>query len=154
MNRLRNRLVLILDGCGRSADATALTNCELALLDRRDLLLLLEQHPHACLKLLEVICGRLRRSDERMMDVLFSASPVRLAKVLLSRAGRMDGRADDTIGGLIALSQRELGSMAGVRRERVNRCLQEWQRQGIVGLKKGWIVILDVARLREIAEPG
>ena len=50
--------IALLDGGERTADATALTNCELVVLDRRDVLPFLEQHPKACLKLLELLAQR------------------------------------------------------------------------------------------------
>jgi CRP-like cAMP-binding protein len=54
----------------------------------------------------------------------------------------------------VAFSQRELGNMAGVRRERVNHCLREWQRRGLIALKGGWIVILKPAVLEEVVRRG
>ena len=42
--------IALLDGEPRSASATALTNCELLVLDRRDMLAFLERSPTACLK--------------------------------------------------------------------------------------------------------
>ena len=79
--------VALLDGKERSADATALTKCELVVLERRDVVAFLEKRPDACLKLLELMCARLRKSDQRMSDIAFLELSVRLAKVLLDRAG-------------------------------------------------------------------
>ena len=52
--------VALLDGKERSADATALTKCELVVLERRDVIAFLEKRPCMCLKLLELMCARLR----------------------------------------------------------------------------------------------
>jgi CRP-like cAMP-binding protein len=76
--------VALLDGKERSADATALTNCELVALERRDVVAFLEKRPDVCLKLLALLCARLRKSDQRMSDIAFLELPVRLAKVLLA----------------------------------------------------------------------
>jgi CRP/FNR family transcriptional regulator, cyclic AMP receptor protein len=146
--------IALLDGHIRSADATALTNCDLLVLSRRDVLPLLRQHPDMCFTLLEVVCRRLREAHELMTDILFFNAPVRLAKILLrgAVAGReaADGEADLKV----ALSQRELGNMAGVRRERVNHCLRDWQRRGVLQLKAGWIVILKPAMLEDVVQRG
>jgi CRP/FNR family cyclic AMP-dependent transcriptional regulator len=146
--------IALLDGRGRSADAKALTNCDLAVLSRRDVLPLLQQHAGVCFTLLELVCERLRESHELMSDILFFNAPVRLAKILLRGASpRLD--AEDGEPGLkVAFSQRELGNMAGVRRERVNHCLREWQRRGVIELKGGWIVILKPAMLQEVVRRG
>ena len=63
--------IALLDGKPRSANATALTNCELMVLARRDVLPFLEHNPAACMQLMEILCARIRRSDERMADIAF-----------------------------------------------------------------------------------
>jgi CRP/FNR family cyclic AMP-dependent transcriptional regulator len=52
--------VALLDGKERSADATALTNCELVVMERRDVVAFFEKRPDVCLKLLALLCARLR----------------------------------------------------------------------------------------------
>ena len=137
--------VAVLDGKERSADATALTKCELVVLERRDVVAFLEKRPDVCLKLLELMCARLRKSDQRMSDIAFLELSVRLAKVLLDRTGRAGAKAK------LSLSQAELASMIHATRENVNRCLRNWQRQGIVDLDERWIVILQREALGAIA---
>ena len=138
--------VALLDGKGRSADATALTNCTVAALERRDVLPLLEKRPDVCLKLLELMCARLRKSDERMSEIAFFELPARLAKVLLERIGQAGGSASK-----LSLSQTELASMINASRENVNRCLKDWQRRGLVSLDERWISILQRNALSDIA---
>ncbi len=105
----------------------------------------LERNPSACIKLMEILCSRIRRSDERMSDIAFFDLPVRLAKTLLNyptttAAGVMK----------LSLSQSELAEMAGGTRENVNRCLRDWQRRGILELKDRWTIILKPEALREL----
>jgi CRP/FNR family transcriptional regulator, cyclic AMP receptor protein len=138
--------IALLDGKPRSANVTALTNCELVVLERRDLLPFLERNPAACMKLMEMLCARIRRSDERMADIAFFNLPVRLAKTLLNYEPEV--RA----GMKLSLSQSELAEMAGGTREKVNRCLREWQRQGIIELKNRWTIIRSPEALRELVE--
>jgi CRP/FNR family cyclic AMP-dependent transcriptional regulator len=146
--------IALLDGGERTADATALTNCELVVLDRRDVLPFLEQHPKACLKLLEVLAQRLRHTDEWITEIALAQIAARLAKVLLGTTDPQGRRSDKNRVLSIALTQRELGSMIGASRESVNRCLQQWQRGGIVQLKPGQIIILNRDAMQEIAELG
>jgi CRP-like cAMP-binding protein len=136
--------IALLDGKPRSANATALTNCELMVLERRDLLPFLERNPAACMKLMEFLCARIRRSDERMADIAFYNLPVRLAKTLLSYPSQGRGATK------LSLTQSELAEMAGGTREKVNRCLRDWQRQGILELKDRWTIILKPEALREL----
>jgi CRP/FNR family cyclic AMP-dependent transcriptional regulator len=139
--------IALLDGKPRSASVTALTNCELMVLERRDFMPLLESNAAVCLKLLEMLCARIRRSDERMTDVAFFDLSVRLAKTLLNYPASGRGPAK------FSLSQKELGEMAGGTRENVNRCLRDWQRLGIVELKDRWTIIHKPEELRRLVEP-
>jgi CRP/FNR family cyclic AMP-dependent transcriptional regulator len=141
--------VALLDGKERSADATALTKCELLVLERRDVVAFLEKRPDLCLKLLEFMCARLRKSDQRMSDIAFFELSFRLAKVLLDRAGKA-GRAGTNP--KLSLSQTELAGMINATREHVNRCLRNWQRQGIVDVSERWITLLQRDMLDAIVE--
>ncbi len=136
--------IAMLDGKPRSANATALTNCELLVLERRDVLPFLERHPAACLKMMEFLCARIRRSDERMSDIAFFDLPARLAKTLLHYPAQGREAAK------ISLSQTELAEMAGGTRENVNRCLRDWERRGIVELKDRWTIIRKPEILRQL----
>jgi CRP-like cAMP-binding protein len=136
--------IALLDGNPRSASATALTQCELLVLERRDFLSFLERSPTACLKLMELLCGRLRRSDERMAEMAFFDLPARLAQVLLRYPAQGHGPAK------LSLSQQELAEMVGATRENVNRCLRHWQRRGILQLKNRWTIILKPEALHLI----
>jgi CRP/FNR family cyclic AMP-dependent transcriptional regulator len=140
--------IALLDGRRRSANATALTKCELLVLERRDVLPFLERNPKACLQLMALLCARIRRSDERMSDIAFFDLPARLAKTLLHypAPGHDPPR--------LSLSQSELADMTGGTRENVNRCLRDWQRRGILDLKEGWTIILRPDALKALAEPG
>jgi CRP/FNR family cyclic AMP-dependent transcriptional regulator len=138
--------IALIDGKSRSANATALTNCELMVLDRRDVMPFLERSPSACIKLMEILCARIRRSDERMSDIAFFDLPSRLAKTLLNYPTTRPGVMR------LSLSQSELAAMAGGTRENVNRCLREWQRRGILELKDRWTIIRKPEALRQILE--
>ncbi len=138
--------IALLDGKPRSASASALTNCELMVLERRDMLQFLEHNPIACLNLMQLLCARIRRSDERMAEIAFFDLPARLAKALLRYPAPSRGPQK------LALSQRELAEMSGATRENVNRCLREWQRRGILELKNRWTIILKPEALHAIEE--
>jgi CRP-like cAMP-binding protein len=139
--------IALLDGKPRSASAAALTKCELLVFERRDFLTFLERSPTACLDLMQLLCERIRRSDERMSEIAFSDLPARLARTLLRYPAQGHGPPK------LSLSQQELAEMVGATRENVNRCLREWQRRGILQLKNRWTIILKPEALHLIEEP-
>jgi CRP/FNR family cyclic AMP-dependent transcriptional regulator len=144
--------ISVLDGSDRSANAVAMAQSELLILERRHLMPFLENNPQTCMKLLEVLCGRLRRTNELMADIAFYDLPKRLAKQLLRLGFPPSDTGDPARRTRLSCSQNELANMIGASRESVNRCLKDWERRGIVGLEDGWIVLAEPAELERVAE--
>lgn len=139
----------VLDGKDRSADAMAESACTLAILDRREILSFFERNPAAWLKIVEVLCHRLRRTDQVLAEVALMQLPARLAKMML-RITDTSARGREKI----SFSQRELASMVGGTRESVNKCLRKWQTGGIIQIAESWITITDRAALEKLSEHG
>src|SRR6516162_10304874 len=75
--------IALLDGRPRTADAVAMSDCELMVIERRDFVPFLSSHPDVMLKFIEILCSRLRRTSEQVQDITFLNLPTRLAKTLL-----------------------------------------------------------------------
>jgi CRP/FNR family transcriptional regulator, cyclic AMP receptor protein len=74
--------IALLDGQPRTADAVAMTDCELMVIARRDFIPFLRSEPDVALKLIESLCARIRRTSEQVEDVMYMSLPARLAKSL------------------------------------------------------------------------
>lgn len=146
--------VALLDGKARSADATATQATELLVLKRADLLGFLERHPEIALRIIGVLCMRLRRSSEMVEDVVLRNMGPRIARALLRLAGDYGVPCPEGLRIDFRLSQRELGAYVGLARENINRQLGLWRQEGLVRLDQGRIVLRDVERLRLVAENG
>lgn len=142
--------IAVLDGEERSADATAMTDCDLLVLNRRDFLRLLENRADLCIILLRILCQRLRQTSEQVEDVMFRHLESRLAKALLRRAESVGLHGLQSTSVELHLSQRELGNMAGGSRESVNKILQNWHRRGLIDLGKASVLIRDIEALRRL----
>jgi len=142
--------IAMLDGEERSADATALTDCELLVLNRRDLLPVLENRADLCMILLKVLCRKLRRTTEQVEDVTFRDLESRVAKALVQLVESVSLRGIHSPSVELHLSQRELGNMVGRSRESVNKHLQIWHRQGLIDLSKAAIMILDLEAIKRL----
>jgi CRP/FNR family cyclic AMP-dependent transcriptional regulator len=142
--------IALLDGEERSADAVAMSECELLVLDRRDFMPILEKRADICLILLKVLCQRLRQTTEQVEDVLFRHLESRIAKALLhlAESANLHGVPGSSVD--LHLSQRELAHIAGGSRESVNKHLQIWQRDGLIDLSKGSILIRDIAAIERL----
>jgi CRP/FNR family cyclic AMP-dependent transcriptional regulator len=150
--------IAVLDGLPRTAAATALTDCELMVIERRDFIALIREQADFAVKLIEVLCRRLRHTTGQLEDVMFLDLPGRLAKALLQAAKVSEPKGSEpkssqpaSGGKKIALTQRNLSEMIGVSRESTNKQLRAWEKQKLIQLQRGGIVILAPKALEAIA---
>ncbi len=140
--------IAVLDGLPRTADAIALTDCELMVIERRDFVTLVRERPEFALKLIEVLCRRLRHTTGQLEDLMFLDLPGRLAKALLQAFENSEPASG---GKKIALTQRNLSEMIGMSRESTNKQLRAWEKLKLIELQRGGIVILAPGALEAIA---
>ncbi|HEY6256259.1 MAG TPA: Crp/Fnr family transcriptional regulator [Xanthobacteraceae bacterium] len=144
--------IALLDGRERTADATAGTASVLAILERHDVLSFLERNPAAWLKIVEILCGRIRQADVQLAEVALMRLPARLAKAILRIVSNQPKTAAGYKKSHVLLTQQELANMVGARRETVNKNLRAWHRQGLVKIDDGRIAVTDWSGLELIAE--
>jgi CRP-like cAMP-binding protein len=144
--------VTLFGGGERSATVTAVDECELLSLNRRDFLPLLRANPDVAIHLLEVLAQRLRRVSEQMEDTLFLGLPARLAKKLLSLAEQYGRPTEDGVYIDMRLSQSELGTMVGTSRESVNKQMRAWEESGLVRSSRGSVTLLKPGKLEDVAD--
>jgi CRP-like cAMP-binding protein len=56
--------IALLDAHPRTADAIAMTDCELMVIERRDFIPFLHSQPDVTIQIIEILCSRLRRTTE------------------------------------------------------------------------------------------
>jgi CRP-like cAMP-binding protein len=143
--------IAVLDGLARTADATANTNCEIYVIDRRDFLPFVRSQPALAMKFIELLCTRLRWTSDQVEEVILQNLPGRLASALL----RLTEKHKLAPGGrTIAITQQEISEMVGMTRESINKQLRAWAARNWVRLEHGAIVVLKAEMLRELAEAG
>ncbi len=140
--------IALLDGHPRTADAIAVTDCDFFVIERRDFLPLLREEPDIALKIVELLCGRLRRTTDQAESLMFLNLSSRLAKTLLQLStGSADAKARR-----VAITQRDLANIIGMSRESTNRQLRDWERNKWVRLERGGILLTSIDDLTWIAE--
>ncbi len=143
--------VAVLDGQARTADATANTNCEIFVIDRRELLPFVRSQPALAMKFIELLCARLRWTSDQVEQVILQDLPGRLASALI----RLTEKHKAIQGGrTIAVTQQEISEMVGMTRESINKQLRAWAGRNWVRLEHGAIVVLDVESLQALAGIG
>ena len=143
--------IALLDGRERTADATANTNCEVLVIDRREFLPFVRSQPALAMKFIELLCARLRWTSDQVEQVILQDLPGRLASALI----RLSERHKLAQGGhTIAITQQEISEMVGMTRESINKQLRAWAARNWVRLEHGAIVVLDAEPLQALAAAG
>jgi CRP/FNR family cyclic AMP-dependent transcriptional regulator len=141
----------LLDGLARSAAATANTNCEVFVIDRREFIPFVRGQPALAMKFIELLCTRLRSTSDQVEQIILQNLPGRLASALI----RLTEKHKLGPGGrTIAITQQEISEMVGMTRESINKQLRVWVARNWVRLEHGAIVVLNAEPLQALAEAG
>lgn len=141
----------LLVGGQRTATVTALEASELVVLDRREFLRFVRDHPEAAVELLAVLGERVVRLSEYLEDTIFLGVGARIAKKLLLLADQFGGEEADGVRVSLRLSQGELASFVGTTRETLNKQIRAWGEAGIVHMETGVIRIHRRDELERLA---
>lgn len=132
----------------RTANVTAVEDCELLMIQRRELIPVLRRCPEVAIRLLGALAERTIELSDALADSKFRPVSERLAKFLLHFAERW-GKPDESGGRMITvrLPQGDLGAIVGATRESINKTVKDWDKEKIVEMRNGWITIRDQAAL-------
>ncbi len=132
--------------------AEALTPCVLCLMSRHDVKHLLLSDPRIALRVRETMGRRLLEAERRLSDFAFKSLPERIATVLATLAEREPSgfsawprrwtRSE------VRFTHEQLAEMVGTHRETATKVLNDWRAQGLIELKRGKVVLLDLEALR------
>lgn len=143
--------IALIDGEDRTADATAIADCQLLVLDHRDFIPFLERRAELCILFLKLLCQRLRETDRQIVDAMFGRLDNRVAKALIRLAHNAAPGHPRAASAALRISQQELAGMVGASRESVNKQLRGWEQAGVLRLGKRLIEIPDLAALEALA---
>jgi CRP/FNR family cyclic AMP-dependent transcriptional regulator len=141
--------IALLDGGTRSASAIAVDDSEVYEIERAAFVAFLDRTPELARSLIKLLCQRVRWMTGLLEASAFLGLPARLARWLIMLAAQQG--VGHPRGVEIRVSQQDLAQFLGVSRQSVNEVLQSWRGEGLVGLGRGRIVVLDARRLRGAA---
>ena len=145
--------IALLDGLSRTANATAIEETLLIVIDRSHFLGLLEREPGIARHIIELLCERLRDDGP----------------VLRRRVSQPQGSFGQTFAGVddrprpempgrhahrSEAPQTDLANMVGVTREAVNKQLGNWTHRGIIQHTRGTVIVCDQQALKLEASAG
>ncbi|MHB9099072.1 MAG: Crp/Fnr family transcriptional regulator [Syntrophales bacterium] len=139
----------LLDDLPRSADAIALEDSQLYVLNRKDFLSFLSNNGHTVYAILNSLSRRLRKTDDQLAEMCFLNLSARLAKRLVDLAETQESESGTPNSYDLKISQQELGNILGVSRESINKELKTLRNKGVVSTLRNSIHILDLESLKK-----
>ncbi len=139
----------ILDGLTRSANAIALEDSTVFIIQRDQFLDLLYKHPEVSIALLQELTKRLRAADMKIKALTLKDAEGKVATVILQIA--------DDVGmirqGVVEIEklplQQDLANMAGTSRETISRTLHSFAKKGLIELESSRLRILNYEKFKE-----
>lgn len=126
--------------------AEAEDNCTLCVMSRADVERLIGSKPLFAVRLMELLGRRLQDAELALERFAFRSVPSRLASLLLALT--------DDHGELRGLSHQDLADRIGTHRETATRALSEFRAAGAIEIGRGYLKIVDAAKLARVAEQG
>ena len=99
---------------------------------------------------MRLVSERLQGAIEQVTEALSLSGPRRLARALLRLASLSSAEPRDRL----RVSQSDLGAMAGITRESVNKCLSSWREAGWVKIAGGTIDSVNTVALQQLLQEG
>jgi CRP/FNR family cyclic AMP-dependent transcriptional regulator len=142
-----------LDNSPRLATVTTVGPVLARVIKQADFVGFLARNPDVSLAITRSITDKLRNATKSRIDFASYPPAVRLARVLLELARRYG--ADSPQGRMICcqLSQAELATLAGTKEPTAQRALRELREAGIIASGYRVMIIVDLPRLSERANP-
>ena len=125
--------------------------CEMSELDVRSLLL---SDPRIAARITEGLGRRLAELENRLADALLKSAPQRVAATLatLAEAGPAPSWLSGLRGREVRLTHAQLADLVGTTRETTTKVLGDLQAGGVVVLRRGSVVVVNVDALRRRSE--
>ena len=142
--------IALLDGRPRSADAVAVEETVVMVIERRFFLPFLIRHEGLVERLLAVLCDRLRRTSAALEELALLDLPQRMARTLVKLAGDYGTPTANGVRIELRLSQRDLSNLVAATRESVNKLLRFWREATILDLVGGHVIIMDMTALYKL----
>jgi CRP/FNR family transcriptional regulator len=141
--------VTVLDGGPQLGGAVAITDVEIMYADRRDFLELCRERPELQAAVQQACLGEVRRMVQRLELLSFRTLKQRLASVIIHTSRHSPqacGKPTE-----LRITQLELAQLAGSSRESTSRLLAKWERDGMLSLGRGRVIILQTEQLELLA---
>lgn len=144
--------IALLDGQPRSADATAIEDTLLLVVERRHFIPFLAGNQNLVMRLLAELCQKLRNTSLALEQIALFDLETRLARLILKLAADYGRITSDGTRIELKLSQRDISNLVAASRESVNKQLGEWRENGALTFENGYILLHRPEDLQALLE--
>ncbi|MDP3491690.1 MAG: Crp/Fnr family transcriptional regulator [Hyphomonadaceae bacterium] len=138
--------VSMIDALPRHHTTSAVSEASLLQVSPRQFDALIAAQPGLMKNFASLLCGNMRRQMFFNGEVMMQPPRIRLRRLLshLAQGDVRQGREKDIV---LEINQEQMASMIDLSRQTVNESLRLLQKQGLIEIQYGAIIILDAARL-------
>jgi CRP/FNR family transcriptional regulator, cyclic AMP receptor protein len=131
----------LFSGERRSATIEALEPTATVALLADDIRRLLVSQPAIAIKMLAALAERVRAANERIARQSFQGVAGRVASVLLAQVEARQSHEDDGSDVVVEATQTDIAQLASAARESASRFLAALERDGVVTLRRGRVIV-------------
>jgi CRP/FNR family transcriptional regulator, cyclic AMP receptor protein len=138
----------------RSTSAEAVDDVVLCQMSESDVRALLLSDVRVAARITEGLGRRLADLEQRLADAVLKTAPQRVAASLanLAAAAPTPARLTGPRGREVRLTHAQLADLVGTTRETTTKVLGELQSRGVVALRRGTVVVVDLEELRRLSD--
>jgi CRP-like cAMP-binding protein len=130
--------------------ATAINDMEVCFIPREEIIKDLQKNPEFSMNVLKDLASSLKSADNVIVDMAQKTVKQRLAEMLINLEEKFGHDIDNILS--IHLSREDIANIIGTATESAIRLLSEFKKEGVITLKGKNISLLDISKLKKIAQ--
>ena len=130
--------------------ATAINDMEVCFIPREEIIKDLEKNPEFSMNVLKDLASSLKSADNVIVDMAQKTVKQRLAEMLINLEDKFGHDVENVLN--IHLSREDIANIIGTATESAIRLLSEFKKEGVIKLKGKNISLVDLSKLKKIAQ--
>lgn len=140
--------VAILENSVYKRNAEAMEDTELAVIPREDFMDLINNHPHALRKFVQLLASNITQKEERLINIAYNSLRRKVADALLALQSKYKESNEQLFS--IDISRESLASISGTATESLIRTLSDFKQENLIAIQDGKIFITNSSKLERM----
>jgi CRP/FNR family cyclic AMP-dependent transcriptional regulator len=140
--------VAILENSVYKRNAEAMEDSELAVIPREDFMELINNHPLALKRFVQLLASDVTRKEERLISLAYNSLRRKVADALLALQAKYKESNEQEFS--IDISRESLASISGTATESLIRTLSDFKQEKLIAIRDGKIFITNASKLERM----